>query len=372
MIPNTILGLLLIEVASTFNVEIGIAAQLNTISSTMAMIFAVAMVFITIRIQTKTLLSVGLALMILSSLGCIFSTSIRLMMISYTMSGISMVLISPMCLTAIGEHLRLEERSRAISWLLAGAALSRVIGAPIINTLSDIGGWRTGFIGYGIPITILSLLLVRISIPSTEVQTKRTSESVFSGFKAIFSNSSALACMLGNALVVASFQAILYFSSSFYRQEFQTSKSLASLLIVGSALAFTVGTQVGGRLVNRYGRKLSTAIPAFVGGLLILSFMSVPSLILSIMIRFVGSFVIAISIIGSRSLTLEQVSSYRGAMMSLNSASQNLGTMVGSAFGGFMLLRYSFSYLGLGLGLLGVLSGVIYWMFTTDPTKAVS
>jgi predicted MFS family arabinose efflux permease len=174
--------------------------------------------------------------------------------------------------------------------------------------------------------------------------------------------------MLGNALISACYQAILYFSSSFYRQEFEISKSFASLLIVGSASSFTLGSQIGGRFVNRFGRKMSAAVPAFIGGLITLSYMIIPSLGVSVLFRFLGSLVVSISFIGSRSLTLEQEPGYRGAMMSLNSASQSLGSLIGTGFGGLMILRYSYSYLGFGLGLLGLLSGIVYWLFSIDPT----
>jgi len=271
-----------------------------------------------------------------------------MMIINYTLTGVARALIIPMCLTAIGEHLRLKQRSRAISWLMTGAALAYVIGAPIINTLSDYGSWRTSFMGYVAPTAIISLLLVWIGLPASDVAIQKSTDNILSGFRAIFSNSSAIACMLGNALISASYQAILYFSSSFYRQEFQMSKSLASLLIIGSALSFTFGSQIGGRFVNRFGRKMSTSVPAFFGGILALSFVNVPSLLISVLLRFLGSFVVSISYVGSRSLTLEQEPGYRGAMMSLNSASESLGTLIGTGFGGLMILKYSYSYLGIG------------------------
>ena len=42
--PMTIIsGLLLIEIASTFTIDVGIAAQMRTLASTIAMLFAIAM-----------------------------------------------------------------------------------------------------------------------------------------------------------------------------------------------------------------------------------------------------------------------------------------------------------------------------------------
>ncbi|MFW6109082.1 MAG: MFS transporter [archaeon] len=84
---------------------------------------------------------------------------------------------------------------------------------------------------------------------------------------------------------------------------------------------------------------------------------------------FLGSFVIGVGSIGSRSLTLEQEPNFRGTMMSFNFASQSFGAMIGSGIGGYLILRYSYNMAGLFLGLLGILSGLVYWLVSVDPTK---
>jgi DHA1 family L-arabinose/isopropyl-beta-D-thiogalactopyranoside export protein-like MFS transporter len=293
----------------------------------------------------------------------------NMLLISYSLTGFATAIIGPMCLTLVGENLALDKRARAISWIMTGAALAYVIGAPIINTISDIGGWRLSFLGYVAPAAIISLLMVRVSIPRTERSNPQSSAGFLSGFKAVSRNSSALSCMFGNAMVVAAYQAILYYGSSFFRQVFQTSRAFASLLIIGSALSFTLGSQVGGRLVNSYGRKLVSAIPAFLGGVVIICYMNIPNLYISILLRFLGSFLVGVSFIGSRSLTLEQEPDFRGTMMSLNSASQSFGTLIGSGVGGYLILRYSYNLVGLVLGMLGILSGLVYWKLSVDPTQ---
>ena len=284
-------------------------------------------------------------------------------------NGFASAIIGPMSLTLIGENLNLEERGKAIGWIMTGAALAYVIGAPIINTISDIWGWRLSFLGYVAPAAALSLILVWVSIPLSEKSNPDKSAGFLSGFKVVLGNISAISCMLGNALMNAAYQAIIFFSSSFYRQIFQISKAYASLLIIGSALSFTFGSQIGGRLVNKYGRKTITLVPAFLCGLVIVCFMNVPNMYVSILLRFLGSFLFAVSYTGSRNLTLEQEPSYRGTLMSLNSAMQSLGSMIGSGVGGYLILTYSYSLTGLVLGVFGLLSSIIYWKFSIDPTQ---
>jgi predicted MFS family arabinose efflux permease len=369
MTPSILTGLLLIEIASTFNVDVGVAAQMRTLSSTIAMIFAIVIGVISVKIQAKKLMLLGLVLLLTSSLGCIFSGSMNVLLLSYSLVGFASAIISPMSFTMIGENLPIEKRSNAIGWIMTGASLAYVIGSPIINSLSDYGGWRLAFLGYVTPASILSLLLVSYSIPLTKNIDMKSNNSFLSGFKVTSYNRSALSCIFGNAMIVAAYQAILYFSSSFYREIFQSSKALASMLIVGSALSFTIGSQIGGRLIGKYGRKIMTTFPAFLASILIVSFMNIPNLYFSIVLRFFGSFVMAISFTSSRNLTLEQEPNFRGTMMSLNSASQSLGYMIGTGLGGYIILKYSYNLAGIALGSMGVLAAIVYWIFSLDPTQ---
>lgn len=369
MTPSILTGLLLIEIASTFNVNVGVAAQMNTVASTISMIFAIVLGILSVKMQAKTLMSIGLGLQIASVIGCVLSPSLQMLILSYSLTGFASAIISPMSLTLIGENLNLEERGKAIGWIITGAALSYVIGAPIINTISDIGGWRLPFLGYVAPAAAMSLVLIWISIPFKERSNPGHTSGYFSGFQVVLGNFSSISCMLGNALMSAAYQAIIYFSSSFYRQIFQISKAYASVLIIGSALSFTFGSQVGGRLVNKYGRKTITIVPACISGLIIISYMNVPNFIVSILLRFLGSFIFAISYTGSRSLTLEQEPNYRGTMMSLNNAVQSMGTMIGSGLGGYLILQYSYGLMGVILGVFGLMASIVYFRFSDDPMK---
>jgi len=371
MTPGILTGLLLIEISSTFNVNVGVAAQMRTVASTISMIFAIVLATLSVRMQAKTLMSIGLGLQIVSVIGCVLSPSLNMLILSYSFTGFASAIIGPMSLTLIGENLTIEKRGKAIGWIMTGAALSYVIGAPIINTISDIGGWRLSFLGYVAPAAAMSLILIWVSIPFKERSYPSRALGFFSGFREVLGNSSAISCMIGNALMNASYQAVIYFSSSFYRQIFQISKAYASVLIIGSALSFTFGSQVGGRLVNRYGRKTITLIPACISGLIIVSYMNVPNINISILLRFLGSFIFAISYTGSRSLTLEQEPNYRGTLMSLNNAVQNFGTMIGSGLGGYLIINYSYSIMGAILGVLGLIASIIYWRFSVDPMKNI-
>lgn len=81
-------------------------------------------------------------------------------------------MVGPMTSTLVAEHFHLEKRSSAIGWLIAGNPSSFLFGAQIIATLIGIGGWRIAFLGWVLPISLLSILSVIIGLPSTSVRSQ--------------------------------------------------------------------------------------------------------------------------------------------------------------------------------------------------------
>lgn len=72
---------------------------------------------------------------------------------------------------------------------------------------------------------------------------------------------------------------------------------------------------------------------------------------------------------GIRSLTLEQVPRFRGAMMSLNYASMQMGYALGAGLGGFLIILFDYQGAGSVLGGLGIIGAVLLHLYSVDPIK---
>jgi predicted MFS family arabinose efflux permease len=170
--PNLASGLLLVDIAATFGQPVGVMGQMRTTSSTLAMIAALAMAVLSIRFRHKSLLLTGLGFIALSALGCYIAPTFSTIVMVYSLVGIGASMIDPMTMTMVGTHIPLEERPRAVGWLISGNSLSYLIGAPIIAYLAGIGSWRTAFLLWVLPVALLSIgstifsLRARMSINS--------------------------------------------------------------------------------------------------------------------------------------------------------------------------------------------------------------
>ena len=95
----------------------------------------------------------------------------------------------------------------------------------------------------------------------------------------------------------------------------------------------------------------------------------VPSLRFTFFVIFFAYLMMGFVFTVAIGLAVEQVPEFRGSMMSLNSASGNLGMALGTSIGGVVLLRYDYGLVGLVLGVIGLLATAIYHLNVHDPTE---
>lgn len=344
--------------------------QVNAVSSIAAVIFALFMGVLNVRFRHKSLLMIGLLLVNISALGCSLASSFTLMLISYPLSGVGTAMVAPMVVTLIGEHLPLEKRANAIGLIIACGGISYVIGPPVIGFIADLGGWRFTLFGFVIPISLASLLLAFVGLSSTSRSRQPAigKGAYLKSFKRILSNRSATACLAGNILRSIAYMVILLYGISFFRQRFLASTGFASIIMLGGALCYTLGSLVCGRFANRYGRKLSTVLTALLAGIFTISFAYLPNLWLSIALIFLGAWFFGMGASASSSLTLEQVPKFRGTMMSINSAAIGLGSALGAALGGLELVLFNYEVLSSTLGAMGIAAAIVFYFLAMDPT----
>jgi len=370
--PGLLVGLLLVDIGLTFGTSVGVTGQIRSVSYFVSVIFALFMGVLSVRFRHRSLLMMGLLFLSLSALGSGFAPNFDTILVTYALSGLGMAMVAPMCLTLVGEHFPREKRPGAIGWVVAGMSIAYVVGSPAVGFIAVLGGWRLAFLGFVLPVSVLSLLLAGkgISAASRGHRPEMSSRSYFEGFKGILSNRSADACLAGTALSMAAWMAILTYSMSFFRQRFLVPTASASILMLVAALCFTSGSVISARFVKRYGRKPFTVLAALFAGMFTLSYASLPNLWMSLTACFLGSFFAGMRVTASNSLTLEQVPTFRGTMMSISTAADNAGSSLGTAIGGLALILYNYEGMAISLGAMGVAAAIVFQLLAKDPTKA--
>jgi len=371
--PHGILiGLLLVDIGLAFGVPVGVAGQIRTISYVVSVIFGLLMGVLSIRFRHKSLLVMGLLFLSISALGCAFAPSFIAMLMFFSIWGVALAMVSPMGLTLTGEHFPQEKRASVIGRIVAGGAVSYVVGAPATGFIADVGGWRLPFLGFILPVSLLGLLLAIKGVPTSPSsrQSALSMGDYLAGFKGVFSNRSADACLAGSAFSMAAWAAIITYAPSFYRQRFLFSTGVASVFMLLAASCYTLGSVISGRLVKRFGRKPLTVLAALFAGIFTVSYAILPDVWLSGIASFLACLSGGMRAAASNSLTLEQVPKFRGTMMSISSAATNLGSSLGAGIGGLTLLLLGYEGMAISLGAMGIAAAIVFQLLAVDPTKA--
>lgn len=367
--PGLITMLLLIEIGQTFGRQVGISGQIITLSSIVGLIVSLLLGTLSVKFSYRSLLLMGLTLLILSAIGCSIAWDFTSMLILFSLSGMGGRMIHPMIKTLIGNHFPLDERSKVLGWSAAGTSIAYLVFSPLVSFVAGFAGWRMTFVVVMLPLSLLALATTFIGIPrAADTPESVNTQGFFAGYRSIFSNRSAIFCLLGSTLTWASFYGTLTYGISFFRESFSMAVGWASLLLSVMALSKTVGHLLIGSLVNRLGRK-NVVVASVISTALFTTFYLVsnalwPSMVLSCISCVLAGFMHS----SVDSLNLEQVPEFRGSMMSLGTAASTIGGVIGSGLGGLTLILYGYSGVGAVHGLLGMVSGIVFYLFAQEPT----
>ncbi len=361
--------LLLIDIAQTFEVQVGTASMMASVGSISGVFFGLLMAILSVRFNHKLFLLIGLVFTSVAALGFYFAPNFFVLMISNIGVGGGIAIVTAMAYSIIGEVYPLEKRGRAIGVTVASVALAFVVGAPMVGLIASFGDWRSVMILLSLPFTLVSLALSAIVVPNRQQLYNPTkSEPFFTGYKQAFTSTATVAALLVTVLMFCE-SAIGYYSVSFFREQFGMTISWGSLFILVGNLIGAVGGAVAGLLVNRVGRKRLGTITLIVAGLLTLFFTFMPNVESSAALNIVRFWFSSMTFTAGGALIIEQLPKFRSTMMSLNTAFMNVGMLLASLIAGLTLNVYGYQAVGVVLGSLGVLGAVVWIAFVKEPVK---
>jgi predicted MFS family arabinose efflux permease len=361
--------LLLIDIAKSFQVQVGTAGLVAAVGSISGIAAGLVLSFLSVRFNHKLFLLIGLSFTCLAAVGFFLAPSFDYILITNIGVGTGIAMVTAMAYSLIGEVYPIEKRGKAIGWMVAASTSAFVIGAPIIGIIANIGTWRATMIWFSLPITLASLILALLVIPKDSVEQQICQkEPFFAGCKQVFSNKSATASLFANMLSVAE-GSIAFYAVSFFINQFATSISMGSIIILVGNILSAAGGVVAGLFVNRIGRKSLGSLTGLTAALLTLTFTFMPSFTLSWGLNALRFWFAGMASTALGSLVIEQVPKFRSTMTSLNVTFINLGMLTASIAGGVALNIYNYQTLALVLGGLGV-AGTAIWVFLVeDPCK---
>jgi len=274
-----------------------------------------------------------------------------------------------MIFSLVGGLFPLEKRGWVIGLSYSVGFLAFVIAAPLFGTITQLAGWRSVLLWFSFPLSMICLILGLFFIPSISLQPQ--AKSLYTkAFRDILFNQSAVACLVGTTLIWF-FTSIPIYAVSFYRVYYFVAPSTGGIFSALAATGGIFGAAIGGRFVNRCGRKNLTVIGAFISGLFGVLFTFVPNMWISVVCWAVSASFAALTMACLASLVLEQVPKFRASMMSVNGTFQAFGSILGLIIGGLVLNLYvnNFQLLMTIFGTSNLTLAIIILFLAKDPCK---
>jgi DHA1 family inner membrane transport protein len=358
--PMVALSLLMIDIAESLNVPVAMLGQISSFSSFLSIIMALIMGVLSVKYSHRLLLSTGLVLMCVSIIGTSSSSSYTSILVLYSLLGIGYSMVSPMVTTYIGQLYPPEGRTEVMGRLISVRSIVSFLAPLITGYVLARSNWRIAYSSYNLTLIVISLILVFIAIPRDSSQQTGNSNQL-AGISAVLRNRSALAFLLAGALGITPFIAISVFNGSYLRQIFGLSVETVSQLMPLTAISVTLGLLVSNRLVEKLGLKRVVYLSTLVTAIAYLVYFGAGlSLVPSVVFSLIGAVLTGVRLASSGALGLLQEKTYRGSMMSLSTAAQSLGGMLGALIGGFALSKFGYFGLGFVTSVLGIIAFVIY------------
>jgi len=371
-VSMTLLQLFLVDIGSTFNVSVGIASQLATVNHACEFVSALLMGILAVRSRYKPLIMAGMLLVLFSAIGSFLAPDFFIMQIFFALEGLGTVMFNVMALTLIGNVFAPQKRAKAVSYLMAALFAMALVSFPLSGFIANVAGWRSNFVLQVLPVSLAGLVSAYFIVPSKpRRETAEIRKAPFmESFRHVLTDKSAVAC-LASQILAASGSMVSIFGIAFYRERFSVSLNFTVVISMTSFAVFIVGSLVAGLLTNRFGAKITTGTATLLGGIFVMLFFFIPNLWGALVFNFLNALFASIGVTSYTCLALAQVPKSRGTMMSLNGAVEALGTTIGPAVGGALLVLTSEFYgaVGLGLGSMFLASAMFRLFFAKDPTR---
>jgi DHA1 family inner membrane transport protein len=267
---------------------------------------------------------------------CALAPSYGVLMAARILAGACAALYSPTAYTLGAALAPPERRGAGLAAVALGMTSATVIGAPLGTWIGSAFGWHMTFV-LGCTVAASAALALRLArLPATPPGPVPRLAERFSPL----TRPAVLASLIANLLWSAGNYTIYNYSAVLFGQRLHLDN--IAWLLVAYGLGGLCGSQIGGRLVDRFGTVVPIVVNVIVNavniGVLNQSAGSVPGAAVGLFIMaFVGWAVFPAQ--QSRLLALEPT--HGGVVLSLIASTIYIGSAVGAGLGGLLLAHFA-------------------------------
>lgn len=367
---NLIITPILPDISDDLHIRVAVAGLLVT---AYAVVGGIASVFSGPFIDLlgrKPIVVAGMATLTVATFASAVAPNFALLAISRSVAGLGVACLTPAVFAAVGDLFSYEERGKAMSWVISANTSASIFGVPAGALLSGLVSWRWTFAVLGLLLVVFTWLIFT-KLPGERPASRPAGRTAIresaTGIRSVLVDLPTMMALFSNYLSTAYWFIFTIYMGAYFRDEFGLAKWALGAMTMIMGLGVLFGSNVGGRLSDRTGKR---PIIVWCSGIcaLFISLVTIasPFIAIAFAFLFVFSTFSGARFASAQAVTTEMRPEMRGTVMALNASGQQWGIVTGSLIGGFVVDTWGYTGLGPASGVVALLSMVTYAMFVDE------
>lgn len=266
-------------------------------------------------------------------------------------------------LALAGTHFEGSSGRRAVGWTNGAAALSAIVGVPMLTAIGAVAGWRAAFVAVGM--AALAIVLVAfVDLPRHRGPPGEPFrlDTLLAPYRPLLRDATMRRLYAARALSAVCWFGLLTYLGAFLATVLGMDTGRIGLAYMAGGLAFFLGSlAVGGPLAKAPARTLVVAGYAAMALLMGIVFSARLGPAGTVALIAAAAMAMGVGVVAMITLYLAETPTGAGTTLTLSGSVFNLGGAGGGAIGGVLLALSGYDAVAIGLPLFGLAAALLGW-----------
>jgi len=362
---NLIITPILPDISDDLAVRVSVAGLLVT---AYAAVGGVASIFsgpFIDRIGRKPVVVGGMTILTVATIASAFAPNYALLMVARSVAGLGVACLTPAVFAAVGDLFPYEERGRAMSWVISANTSASIFGVPAGAVISGLISWRWTFAVLAVLLVVFTWLIAT-KLPG-DARREATANTGMRSVLVVMRTGATVMALFSNYLATTYWFIFATYMGAYFHDEFGLAKWALGALTMTLGIGVLVGSNVGGRLSDRIGKR-PVIIWSSAGCALFIALTTTLAPVIAVGFAFLLAYATfgGARFASAQAVMTEMSPSMRGTVMALNASGQQWGIVTGSFVGGTVLEFWGYTALGPAAAIVALASVVTYGRFVDE------
>ena len=363
---NLIITPILPDISEDLGVRVAVAGLLVTAYAVVGGVAAVFSGPFIDRVGRKPVVVAGMATLTVATALSAVAPSFLTLAAARALAGLGVACLTPAVFAAVGDYFSYEERGRAMSWVISANTSASILGVPAGALISGLVSWRWTFgVLTGLLVVFSWLLFSRL--PKDAPRAVDRPAGGMNAIPRVLRDMPTTMALFSNYLSTSYWFVFATYMGAYFHDEFGLAKWALGALTMTMGFGVLFGSNVGGRLSDRIGKR-PVIIWSSAGCALFIAMVTTLSVVMALGFTFLFLFAVfgGARFASAQAIMTEMAPENRGTVMALNASGQQFGIVTGSAVGGLVLETWGYTGLGPASAVLALGALVTYAVFVDE------